>query len=574
MDKKRTERIAGSLKAHREDFDDHYAEIEKFMSPRRGLFSGSDPASQELTKRGKRVNSALLNSTPNRALRILKSGMQAGVTSQSRPWFTLQHDDPDLRKRPAVKEYTNKLLQEARIMLAKSGMYNALHSCWGDLGAYGTESTLIEDDELLGIRPMQLVPGSYWLGASDKNRIDTLYREFQMTVNQIVGKFVYGGQRFATSPDWSKVPTHVKQSFDKGDIGHMLKVSHLVTPRHSSDRDPRQMNGKNKPIASMYWMDDQKHDELMGDLGYDRNPISASRWEVQGFEVYGRSPGMDALPDCKELMSKRRDYAEMLRRVNRPPMNAHSDLRNSAFSMMPGAVNFMADPSKGLQPAFQVTPQFGELRQDTEQTKDDIWSAMYADLFMMISSLDRRQITATEIDERREEKLLGLGPVLERSQFEKLEPLVSLCVERVIEMGRVPPPPAELEGEELNVQFIGMLAQAQKAVATGAIERVWGFAGNLAGIKPEVMDKLDADKTIDEYADMLGVPPEIVKSTEEATTVREQRAEMEQAMQMAEQAPNIAGAVKQSAEAARLVSEADNPRGAAPGDVLAKAGLR
>lgn len=573
MYKKRVERISGSLKAHREDWEDHFAELEKFLSPRRGLFQGNDPSNRETTKRGKRVNQAILNSTPLRALRILKSGMQAGVTSQSRPWFALQHPDPDLRKRPAVKEYINQLVVEARLMLSRSGMYNVLHTSWGDIGAYGTECSIIEEDDILGLRPIQLVPGSYWLGASDKNRIDTLYREFQMTVNQIVGKFVYKGQRYLDTPDWNAVPARVKREFDKGDIGNRHKVSHLITPRHESDRDPRRMDGPNMPIASMYWMEDQKRDEIMGNMGYNRNPISASRWEVQGYEVYGRGPGMDALPDCKELMSKRRDYAEMLRRTNRPPMNAHSDLRNSAFSLMPGAVNFMADPGKGLQPAYQVSPQFGELRQDMEQTKDDIWSAMYADLFMMISSLDRRQITATEIDERREEKLIALGPVLERSQFEKLEPLVDLTVQRVIEMGRIGPPPEELQGESLDVEFIGMLAQAQRAVASGAVERLWGFAGNLAGVKPDVMDKLDADATIDEYADMLGVPPQLVVDNEKANGLREQRARMEQAMQAAEAAPQLASAAKDGVDAARLASETADPRQPAPLGVLRQTGL-
>lgn len=571
MDMKRTQRIAKSLKSHREDWNDHYYELERFLAPRRGLFAGDAAASQELSRRGKKLNQAMLNSTPVRALRILKSGMQAGVTSQSRPWFRLQHADPGLRRRPAVKEYIDRLMTESRAMLSRSGMYNALHTSWGDSGAYGTECTLIEDDDILGLRPMQLVPGSYWLGASDKSRIDTLYRELNMTVNQLVGKFVYDGQRYLNQPDWSKVPTVVKTQFDKGDIGEHHKVCHLITPR--GERDTTRMDGANKPIASMYWLDEHKQDHLMGNLGYDRNPISASRWEVEGFEVYGRSPGMDALPDCRELMSKRRDYSEMMRRMNRPPMNAHTDLRNSAFSLMPGAVNFMADPGKGLQPAFQVNPQFGELRQDMEQTKDDIWSALYADLFMMLSSLDRRQITATEIDGRREEKLIALGPVLERSQFEKLEPLINLTIDRVIETDRVGPPPPELEGEELDIEYIGPLAQAQRAVATGGIERLWGFAGNMAGVKPEVMDKLDADETIDEYAEMLGVPPSVIRSTDQANDTRAKRQEVENAMASAEAAPQVAGALKSGAEAARLLSESDDPRGGAPSDVLAKAGL-
>lgn len=571
MDKKRATRIASSLKAHRESWDDHFHAVERVISPRRGLFS-SDPANTERSKRGSRVNQDMIDSTPRQALRILQSGMQAGVSSPSRPWFRLQPSDRGLRGRPAVKEFVARVEQEVRTMLMKSGMYNVLHTGYGDAGAYGTECAIIEDSETKGLRPMQLVPGSYWLGMTDQSRVDTCHREFMMSVNQIVGKFVFRHDRFG-KPDWSTVSQVVKRQFDDGDVGTMHKISHLITPRPDSERDPKRLDGAHMPIASNYWMDDTKPDMLMGERGYTRNPISASRWEVQGFEVYGRGPGMDALPDARELMAKRRDYAEMLRRINRPTMNAHTDLRNSAFSMLPGAVNFMSDPSKGLAPAFQVAPQFDALRNDINDTRDRIWSAMYADLFMMISNLDRRMITATEIDERKEEKLIALGPVLERLHFEKLEPLIEHTVTRVLELGLAGPPPQELADQDLEIDFISMLAQAQKAVATGSMERLWAFAGNLAAVKPGIMDKLDEDKAIDEYADMLGTPPSVVKPDEVVAAEREAAAQQQQAAAAAAVAKDAASAANQGAQAAQVLSQADSPRGGAPGDVLRKSGL-
>ncbi len=41
-----------------------------------------------------------------------------------------------------------------------------------------------------------------------------------------------------------------------------------------------------------------------------------------------------------------------------------------------------------------------------------------------------------------------------------------------------------------------MLAQAQKAVATGAIERFWQFGGQIAALNPEAADRLDPDGTM------------------------------------------------------------------------------
>lgn len=569
MERKLADSIAKGLKQGREDWDGHFGQLADYIHPRRGIFH-QDPASHARSRRGDRVNRKMLDSTPRRALRVLQSGMQAGITSPSRPWFRWQASDPALREVPAVKDFIERVTREARVMLQRSGVYNTLHTGYGELGAFGTECTIIEDEETKGLLPTQLVPGTYWLGSSDNRRVDRLYREYLMTVSQIVGKFVYNGDR-RSDPDWGAVPSVIKSQYDKGQISELHKVCHLITPRQ--ERDNRRMDGPNKPIASCYWMEDTGPDKLMGNKGYDRNPIFASRWEVEGWEVYGRSPGMDALPDCKELMDKVRDQNEAMKRMLRPPMNAHSDLRNSAFSLLPGSVNFMADPSKGLTPAYDVNPPLDALRMSIQDLRDQIWNGFYADLFMMISQMDRAQITATEINERKEEKLIGIGPVLERQQNEKLEPLLDLTFQRVVETGRAGEIPTELQNAELEVEYISTLAQAQKAVATGGVERLWSFAGNISAVKPDVLDKLDGDQSIDEYAEMLGVPPSIIVADEAVAQKRAAAQQQAQAMQAAEMAPQVAQAAKAGAEASQVLSQADNPRGAAPGDVLRKTGL-
>lgn len=568
-------RTSKSLKKAREDYEPHFQELEQNFLPRNGGFS-SDPTSERRSNRGGKINKRMLDSTPMRALRVLKSGLQAGITSPSRPWFRLGTLDPSLSDRPAVKEYLWRAEAEMRRLMDRSGLYNVIHTGYGHLGVYGTEAALIEDAPTndFDLRGLQLRPGSYWLGSSDEQRIDTLHREFTLTVNQTVGKFVYEGNPNG-DPDWSRVTEHVKRLYEKGDISEQVDICQLIMPR--KNRDPLKINRQNKPIASQYWIKNDERDEssrpLSGDFGYNRNPISASRWEVEGSDIYGISPAMEALPDVKELMLKRRDYTEMLRRVNRPPMNAHTDLRNSAFSLLPGAINFMADPDKGLRPAYEVDPQFSALREDIEGTKDSAWSTMYADLFMMISNLDRRQITATEIDERREEKLIALGPVLERLHFEKLKPLVERLFEKVTTSGVLGPPPEELAGQDIEIDFISMLAQAQKAVATGGMERLAAFVGNLSAQKPEALDKLNENALIDEYADAIGTPVRVLRPDEEVDALRRRRQEAEQQMQQLEMAQQAAGAASQGAQAAKVLSEADNPRGPAPGDILSRAGL-
>ncbi|TIN81210.1 portal protein, partial [Mesorhizobium sp.] len=72
------------------------------------------------------------------------------------------------------------------------------------------------------------------------------------------------------------------------------------------------------------------------------------------------------------------------------------------------------------------------------------------------------------------------------------EPVIDRTYAIMIRNNMLPPPPPDLHGQPLKIEYISILAQAQKAVATGAVERGFAFAGQLAAVKPDVLDKLDA----------------------------------------------------------------------------------
>ena len=114
----------------------------------------------------------------------------------------------------------------------------------------------------------------------------------------------------------------------------------------------------------------------------------------------------------------------------------------------------------------------------------------------------------------------------------------------------LPQAPEDLAGVTLKVEYISVMAQAQKAIGTGAIERLAGFVGNMAAAKPDVLDKFDADQSVDEYAEMLGVPPKIVVPDDIVQRVREERMQMQQQQMAMEQA-------QMGAQAAKVMSDAD-----------------
>jgi hypothetical protein len=168
----------------------------------------------------------------------------------------------------------------------------------------------------------------------------------------------------------------------------------------------------------------------------------------------------------------------------------------------------------------------------------------------MMAESERRQITAREIDERREEKMVMLGPVLERLHDELLQPLIVRVFNIMARNGLIPVPPRGLTLEAMQVEFISLLATAQKAASTGAIERFWQFGGQLGQLRPEALDRLDVDGMLEAYGDMLGVPSSVMVPMAEAAKVRAARAQA-----MAEQA--ALSRVAQLADTAKTASEID-----------------
>ena len=563
--KQRLVRLAEGLKRHRHDWEEHYRELAEFVLPRRGRWDN-----QSTHHRGKMLNRRILNSTGTLALRTLQSGMQTGITSPARPWFRLIPADYELRNHGAIKAYTNDVERILRQYFQSTGAYNSLHTGYGDLGLYGTDCAILEPHPRQGFILHQLVPGEFWVGANDDNMIDTLYHETWMTVEQIVGRFVYGGSRHA-QPQWGRATSTIKNLWDKGQRNELILVSRYIAPRYN--RDPVKLTDDNKPVMSVWWEQGSSGDQVLRNSGYDINPIIASRWFKTGMEVYGRSPGMDALPDVKALQTQERDKGEAIQRMNRPPMNAPTAMRNTPFSLMPGAVNF-TDIDRGMFPAYEINPPVQELREDIRETEDRVNQAFYADLFLMMSRLDRRQITAREVDERSEEKLIGLGPVLELQHREKLRPLIMNAFTILDRAGLLPEPPAELDGRDMQIDYISMLAQAQKAVSTGGVERLAGFVGNMAAVKPTVLDKIDEDEAVEEYADMLGTPARIVRPQDEVDALRQERAEQEAQQAQLDAASQAAPAAREGAQAAQILADASEPRGEQPGDVLRRIGLR
>lgn len=525
--RKAHDRRLAELTTERSSFIRHWQDLSDYILPRQARFTVTD------RNRGDRRNSKIVDNTATLAVRTLSSGMMSGITSPARPWFQLATPDPSLNEFTPVKLWLDLVKQRMSTVFLRSNLYTTLPITYADLGVFGTNAfAVLEDDEDV-IRCYPFPIGSYAIGTSHRGNTDSVYREYQMTARQLVSQFGIENVSIAT-----------KNLYERGNGEAWIDVVHAVEP--NPDYDERKAESRYKRFRSCYYEKGADGENMLRRSGFDDFPVMAPRWSLTGEDIYGHSPGMDALGDIKALQLEQKRKAQAIDKMVNPPMTAPSSLRNSRASLLPGDVTYVDVQSgqQGFAPAYEINPRINELMLDIQENQGRIRRAFFEDLFLMIANDQRSNITAREIQERHEEKLLMLGPVLERLNDELLDPLIDRTFNIMTRMGLIPPPPKELQGMDLSVEYISVMAQAMKLTGITGIERFMAFAGNMAQANPEVMDKIDFDQAIDEYANMVGTPPSLVRDDDTVAQVRKQRAEQQAQMQQAELAAQGAQTVK------------------------------
>lgn len=504
------------LQAERESWMAHWQDISDRLLPRAGRFFLTD------RNRGNKRHNKINDSSATRALRVLSAGMMAGMTSPARPWFRLTTSNPQLDESASVKMWLADVTRVMQMVFARSNTYRALHSMYEELGAFGTASSIVVPDYDNIIHHHTLTAGEYAIATDSKGRVDTLYREFQMTVAQVVREFGFDH----CSPT-------VRSMYDNGGLDKWVTVMHAVEPRE--ERQLGAIDARNMRWRSVYFESGADDSRVLRESGFNEFPSLCPRWIVRGGDIYGESPAMEALGDIMQLQHEQLRKAQGIDHETLPALQVPVSLKGQMIDTLPGGITYVDTVSQttGIRPLYDRTPRLDHLLMDIQDVRERIRSCFFADLFLMLASNTNPQMTATEVAERHEEKMLMIGPVLERMHNEILDPLIEMTFARMVEANIVPPPPEELQGVDLNVEFVSVLAQAQRAIATNSIDRFVSNLGVVAQIKPEVLDKFDADHWADSYADKLGVDPELIVPGEQVTLIRQQRAEAAQAQQQA-----------------------------------------
>tara|TARA_R110000787_G_scaffold139718_3_gene253389 strand:+ start:3913 stop:5604 length:1692 start_codon:yes stop_codon:yes gene_type:complete len=522
----------GALKSERATWWSHWQELTTYILPRNGRYFEQD------RNKGQRRHNQIYDSTGTRALRTLGAGMMAGATSPARPWFRLGTNDPDLNQYEPVKIWLADVTQRMQLVFQKSNTYRSLHGMYEELGTFGTAGSIILPDFKTGIHHYPLTMGEYAISQDYRGRVNTLYREFQKTVAEIVREFGY-----------KNCSLTVKNLYDRGSLDTWITIIHAIEPRDDRNRNFALKDDKNMAYGSYYFEQGSDDNKLLRESGFKSFPAVVPRWGLSGGDIYGNSPGMEALGDIKQLQHEQLRKAQGIDYQTKPPLQVPSHLKNRDVDSLPGGVTFVEGNTQGIKTAFEVNLNLQHLLMDIQDVRQRINGSFYADLFLMLANATDTRMTATEVAERHEEKLLMLGPVLERLHNELLDPLIDITFDRMIEANLIPPAPEELQGKDLNVEFVSMLAQAQRAIGTNSIDRYVNNMGMVAQMKPEVLDKFNSDRWADQYADMLGIDPNLIVGDESVAQLRQARADAQAAQ--AQTAAN-----QQQATTAKTLSQA------------------
>lgn len=519
----------------------HWREIADYIIPRRYRWL----ITPNQMNRGSPLNQRIIDSTGSLCLRTLQAGMMTGITSPSSIWFRMGLEDTELAEQVEVRQWLDEVVRRMMVVLSKSNFYNCINTVYGDLGSFGTAVMVIYEDFKDVIRCYNACAGEYYLANSSRMQINVMYREFTKTVAQVVDE--YGAENCSEN-------VRALARTGGAALSKEIVVAHAIEP---NDEYVDGMSGlKGFAFREVYWEWGAGSDKVLRYKGFHEFPAIAPRWDVSGNDAYGRSPAMDALGDIKQLQVETKRKAQGIDKMVNPPLVAHVSLKNEPATAIPGGITYVGDLSGvGMKPVYEVKPDLQYMTADIQEIQGRIKVCMYYDLWLMVSQLDTVR-SATEIAQRKEEKLIQLGPMLQRFHNEALDPAL-MRVYNIMNRARLfPPPPSALHGKSLQVEYISMLAEAQKAAMSAGLERLAAFVGNIAagqqgkGGAPEALDNVDWDEMVDEYAQMLQVPAKVIKPFGEVLKMRAERNQQMAGQQMIDQGTA-------AVQGAKVLSETD-----------------
>ena len=525
---------------------------------------------------GKKANETMntddvIDTTGTQALKITSAGMMAGISSPARKWINLMVSESHPGQ--GISGRWTEWLQHANDALFsfwdESDLYDMLAGIYLEMPAFGTAAGF--GTEVPGQIPGQdfvwrLIPGGeYVIGENAMGRVDTIYRTLNLTVNQMVERYAEKDNTGKPIVD-GNLSDAVSQMYRNGDWDESVEVVQYIGPTpfitRPYDEEKYQevvfeMNAPGKDHVEGGFLSRTLHRVM---------PAFCGRWSTNGKTPWGMSPGMEALPDVIQLQEMEEKKSIALTLQINPPLQGPPELQR--VTSLPGDINFIQGikASGGLMPVYQVQPNLADYATEMELIRARIRRTFHSDLFLaFIERPGIQPLNESEIWERKEEKLLGLGQVMDRLDREILRPIVEISMDYLFRSGRLDSPPEDME--DVDLEYLNVIAVAQKTQGLTAISDTVSFASTLAekqaavGLAPTAMDHLNEREIINGFAKRRGADMRILLDEDEVEELQAQRAQAQaQQAEMAAQ-QQAAATAKDMAAAEELASRTIQDQG-------------
>ncbi len=498
------------IKGERSTWEQHWQELADYTIPRK-----NEIVNKNGTK-GEKKGAQLFDNTALVSAELLAGALHGLLTNPNTYWFELSTGDDELDKEDDVREYLQMLSHKVHGYLNASNFQTEVHELYLDLVTFGTANmTVEEDDELIFTFSAKHISEVY-ISEDSKGRVSEVYREFEWDARQIVQEFCEG----VTDTDYAAleplVGKKVVAALKKGD-NTKFTVIHAVYLDSLTEK-------KTFPFCSQYVLEAEKLTLREG--GFRRNPYLTPRWTKVSNEVYGRSPAMNALPECKTVNAMVKALIKGAQKMVDPPVQMPDDGAIRPLRVIPGGVNYYRAGSND-----RIEPIFNDSRIDigAELMRDRqirIREAFFVDQLQLQQG---PQMTATEVNQRTEERMRLLGPMLGRQQAEFLRPLIERVFEILERRNLIPKPPEILSERDITVRYSSTIAKAQRMNEAQDLLRAFSAATPFIQMDPASMDNISADDALKEIWRTYGASQSVLRSRQEVEDMREQRAEAQQA---------------------------------------------
>lgn len=484
----------------------------------------------------------VLDNTAMNATELLAGFMHGELTSPDTQFFQLTTGNAELDLVDIVRQTMEDIGLAIYTTIENSNFHTEIHPYWLGLVSQGTSCITVEEDEEDIVRFSARHLKGLFFSENNKGIIDEVYDVFEWDIRQIVAEW---GEKVLQKHHC------LLEAWEKNS-DQRFRIINAVYPR-----EPGAKPGPRRYI-SQYVLCVEEGVELAVEY-FREHPFIISRWVKWSGESMGRGPGWKALPDAKVLNKMTEDTLVAAQKVMDPPLQVPDDTFVLPIRTRPGGLNYYrAGTQDRIEPLFNGAQiDFGF--QALEERRSRIRDAFYVNELR----LDVRgpQMTATEVNARRQQGMRLLGPMTGRQRKEFLRPLIERVFEILVRRGKIVIPEDVINQLEaygvtkFDVTYSSPIAQVQKKEQGNAIQRTFQAIAPLMALDPRVADNFNPDRAARLIAKNEGCPQIALNSEEEveqkrAAIAAAQQQQLEQVQQQAnvEQAAQILPAAAKMAQ--------------------------